>query len=68
MTTKRELTELEKQFIKEAEAGYFLVDYDEDGSPLAMGAPATDNLFSMDVEEKADGKDGSIYFPSRDDG
>lgn len=57
---KRELTKLEKQFVADAEAGCFLVDYDDDGTPYAMGAEATDNLFSMDVVETPD-QDGAIY-------
>lgn len=57
---KRELTELEKQFVAEAEAGCFLVGYDDDGSPYALGAKATDNLFSVDVIETPD-RDGAIY-------
>lgn len=61
MTKERELTELEQQFVKEAEAGYFLVDYDLSGAPCAMGAPDTKNLFTMDVDEEADGPDSAIY-------
>lgn len=48
---KRALTEIEKQFVKEANDGGFSVDYDEEGAPYALGADKTGHLFSMDVVE-----------------
>lgn len=59
---QRELTELEKRFVKEAEAGYFVVDYEDNGKPCAYGARDTDNLFSMDVEQEHVNKDESLYY------
>lgn len=58
----RTLTDLEKQFVTEAEAGGFGLSYDDDGKPYAQGADKTGNLFSMDVEEKSDGEGSSLYF------
>lgn len=57
------LSELEQQFVAEAEDGCFAVLRDEnDGHPYAMGAPKTGNLFSMAVTEIPDpAGDGSIY-------
>lgn len=59
----RALTELEQQFVSEAEDGGFAVLRNEDdGHPYAMGAPKTGNLFSMDVIEIPDPLNGgSIY-------
>lgn len=47
----RPLTNLELKFVAEAEAGHFLVGYDAEGAPYAMGADRTYNLFSMEVKE-----------------
>jgi len=58
---KRELTELEKQFVFDALAGAFIVKYDENGVPFALGASNTDNLFSMPVHQEPEGEDGAIY-------
>lgn len=59
---KRELTELEEQFISEAEKEFFEVGYDEGGFPYAMGAEKTGNLFSMEVIETPDHRsEGSFY-------
>ena len=58
---KRPLSEIEKKFVEEANVGGFLLDYDAEGAPFALGAPKADNLFSMDVTETADGDDGAIY-------
>ncbi|MHB1826647.1 MAG: hypothetical protein ACYCV6_03000 [Steroidobacteraceae bacterium] len=59
----RPLTELEQQFIKEAEDGCFAMLRDEtDGLPYAMGASNTSNLFSLAVVEIPDPLNGgSIY-------
>lgn len=47
---QRALTELEQQFVVEAEAGFFAVlRSEQDGHPYAMGARKTSNLFSMAV-------------------
>lgn len=60
--SKRKLTELEKQFMKEGDKGCFGVAIDDDGFPFAMGARHTQNLFSMEVEEIDDPYNkGSIY-------
>jgi hypothetical protein len=58
----RPLTDDEKQFALEAAAGYFGLLYDADGSPYAMGARGTGNLFTGDIEEIDDPYNrGSIY-------
>jgi len=62
---KRKLTQDEKQFIKEAEAGCFTVGYEEDGSPCAYGAPDTDNLFTLDVQQERVGRNESLYYLRR---
>jgi hypothetical protein len=56
----RELTKAEKQFVIEAEQGCFTVGYEDDGTPYAMGAPSTSNLFTMDVEERPT-PEGAVY-------
>lgn len=63
--SKRELTELEQLFVKEAEAGHFIVEYGEDGSPCAYGAPDTANLFSrdvLDIQQERIGRDETLYY------
>ncbi len=45
----RALTDLEKQFVDEAKAGWFGVGFDDDGAPFAHGSEGTGNLFSMEV-------------------
>lgn len=61
-TPTRELTDEEKEFVADAEAGHFGVLYGDDGAPYAMGARGTSNLFSADVEEIDDAPSrGSIY-------
>ncbi len=63
MKPKRSLTEDEQQFVKDADAGGFTVDYDEHGAPFAVGATRTGNLFEGDVEEREDRDgSGSTYF------
>jgi fido (protein-threonine AMPylation protein) len=64
----RELTAEEKQFVEQARAGYFGVQYAADGHPFAMGAVRAANLFDMEVDEIEDrGNGGSIYcLPQRD--
>lgn len=59
----RPLTELEQQFVKEAEAGHFAVlRHEDDGHPYAMGARKTGNMFDMAVIEIDDPHNGgSIY-------
>lgn len=59
----RPLTELEKQFVAEAEAGYFTVlRHEVDGHPYAMGATKAGNLFDVPVIEIDDPHNGgSIY-------
>jgi len=56
----RRLTQIEQQFVKEAEEGCFTVGYEDDGTPYATGAPATANLFSMEVDEHPT-EDGALY-------
>ena len=51
---KRTLTEIEKKFIAEAEAGHFGVAIGDDGFPFAMGADRAGNLFSFEVKETPD--------------
>lgn len=66
---KRKLTDLEQQFVKEAEANYFTVEYEDDGSPCAYGAPDTHNLFSLDVldvQQERIGPDESLYYLRRE--
>lgn len=65
----RELTNIEQQFVKEAEAGYFRIEYEDDGSPCAYGAPDTHNLFSLDVldvRQERISKDESLYYLRRE--
>lgn len=58
----RPLTVLEKQFVKEAQEGHFGLYFRDDGSPAAMGATGTGNLFEVDVVEVDDHFNrGSIY-------
>lgn len=60
---KRKLTQLEEQFVKEAEEGSFTVHYTEKGTPYAMGAVKTGNLFSMEVQESLEpDRESSVYF------
>lgn len=61
MIKVRALTDLEKQFIEEAEKGGFLPGLMEDGSPFAYGAENTGDLFSMETESAPD-QDDWIYF------
>ena len=59
---KSKLTPEEVTFVEEAEAGYFIVEYDEAGRPYARGASSTGNLFTGDVEETPDRYEGgSVY-------
>lgn len=69
MKTKRQLTEIEQAFVKEAGAGGFGLGYDDNGAPFAHGAEGTDNLFSMEVESLPDGDDGTwcYFLPDNDD-
>jgi len=62
MKNTRELTPIEKQFVKEAEENYFTVDYNENGDPCAVGADHNSNCFSMQVAENPDGDGGAVYW------
>lgn len=54
---------IERDFIEQAEEGCFLVGYFDDQRPYALGAKNTGNLFSMRVLEEDDiCSDGSVYF------
>ena len=57
----RQLTAAEKQFVKEAEEGHFMVAYEDDGTPFALGASGTDNLFTMQVDERPEPDGGACY-------
>lgn len=61
MSYKRDLTEKELQFVKEAKAGGFLIGYDDNGAPFAQGAEGTDNLFSMEVESAQEPADRAVW-------
>jgi hypothetical protein len=51
-----------KKFEHEAEDGGFLHDRSDDGTPFALGATDTGNLFSIPIIETPDPlSDGSIY-------
>ena len=50
---KRELTEREALFVKEALAGGFLVDYTESGTPFAIGARYAGSWFTEEPTESA---------------
>lgn len=67
MITKRPLTDTEKQFVKDAEAGYFDLGYDDNGAPFALGEEATGNLFSMEVESAPDGERWIYFLPENTD-
>jgi len=56
----RQLTKAETTFVIEAAQGNFTVGYEDDGTPYAIGAPSTGNLFSMEVAERPTG-DESVY-------
>ena len=59
----RKLTKLENQFVVEAEAGNFLVGYNNNGAPYALGDKNTENLFSMPVIQEHDlHSGGSCYW------
>ena len=62
MSTKRKLTEEEERFVKEANDGYFTVEYTATGEPYAVGADHNDHMFSGNVIEKRDGDGGATYF------
>ena len=59
--TTRQLAKLEQEFVNEAEAHFFTVDYTEQGTPFAIGASHTSNLFSMEVKEIPTTDGDSIY-------
>lgn len=64
MPQKRKLTLDEEAFVKQAELGSFSVGFTDDGTPYAMGARATGNLFDSDlnVKEGHDPDGGSTYW------
>jgi hypothetical protein len=64
---KRPLTELEEKFVAEATRHHFVVGFEDDGSPFAMGCDNVANLFSMDVEETPDAFDGGSVYHLSDD-
>jgi hypothetical protein len=69
--TQRALTGREKEFVKQAQAGNFGVYFAADGTPHAMGATGTDNLFDADlcvVETDDHFNNGSIYSLAPDGG
>lgn len=59
----RTLTEAEKEFVKEAEDLMFDVFYQDDGTPVAMGATDNGRSFSMVVleNEEPDGESSCYY-------
>lgn len=67
MKTKRPLTDTERQFAKDAEAGYFGLGYDDNGAPFALGAEDTGNLFSMEVQSAPDGDQWCYFLPENTD-
>jgi hypothetical protein len=67
MKTKRQLTEIEQQFVKDAKAGYFGLGYDNNGAPFALGAEDTGNLFSMEVDSAPDGAQWCYFLPENTD-
>lgn len=58
---KRPLTDIEQQFVKDAEAGMFGVAFDDNGAPFAHGAEDTDNLFSMEVDSLPEPSDPETW-------
>jgi hypothetical protein len=67
MKNRRPLSEIEKLFVKQAEAGHFDVGYGDDGAPFALGEEGTDNLFKMDVESAKDGDRWCYFLPENTD-
>lgn len=62
------LTEDQRQFLREAEAGSFGY-IAEDGRVFAMGAAKTGNLFTVDYlsEKEPDPDEGYVYWPRSQD-
>jgi len=61
MKTKK-LSAAEQQFVKEAQAHYFSVLYKMDGTPYAVGACKTGNVFTDEVVEDENGDETSTYW------
>ena len=60
----RPLTGREQKFLEEAEAGSFGYGIENDGTPFALGAEKTGNLFTVPYIEEPDSySGGSVYWP-----
>lgn len=67
MIERRQLTDTEQQFVNDAEAGGFDVGYEGNGTPFALGAEDTGNLFTMEVDSVPDGDAWCYFLPEKDD-